>query len=556
LYKVAMHIGCICSPFLLVLPVALHARQPVDDITGPKFPESVIAKPLSNSNRKKGSLLQAGAKWGISEYEGVVAPHTRWANSRLDPAYFGDFSQDESTYTFDGTLAGRGSNPEINVLDGWNPQFEVPILPAATRAEFFHESPSGAYKEAWQSHFPALTSTVAGNDVKLGKWFTGTGGVWQQDYLSGDISKPGGPPPSWFDASVKQIDGFGRRKFPGLGSPRRELLWEEKSSNTTLSCKKAGCTANVSLLAPFDWKTETANQCKLSVYFHPTDFDDTHKAEKVEWVQVNGVNVSTSCRPHALACNTSAHRELLPCVLDLPMENLMTENGAFSVAAKISDAVDECPYNGNYLSAVPMVTCLVAKQGTQLPDVGADDMKLDARAANCSSGHMPFACTDMNCSAQVQVPLCFSSDLKSRKCKLRVSVQQTDFDGQDGTEELIEYIKVDGKSVKENIKPGKNPCKAEFEGKPLDSADLHFTALEDFALELKNTSDVVLVQGKISPFVDECESDGNLLKGWAQVFCEIDKADQNLQAIQEEAARTHKQHVTLRGRTSEEQRRS
>jgi len=335
----------------------------------------------------KKTLLQVGAKHRSK---------STWGNPMFNPEYFGLFAQEESTASYDGTLAGRTINPELNVLDGWNPHEKNPLKPEATSPEFFHESPSGAYLQAWQSNFPslgaadanlnpspfkaffpALTASLEAGTTETGPWFTGAGGYWQQTYMPEAQVVAGSPDASWFDSSVRQIDGYGREKFPGYESPRNDLFWEQRSVNTTLTCKEAGCVANVSLAAPFDMANEEAAHCFMSVYFHPTVLMEKH-GEFVQWVQVNNQLVQSSCRPQAAGCNSSAQRPLLPCVYNLPLGKLMQSSGSvLTVAAKIVNSSSQCPYNGDHLSAVPMVTCLVGKKFVGEPEDLA--MMQDAR---------------------------------------------------------------------------------------------------------------------------------------------------------------------------------
>jgi hypothetical protein len=322
-------------------------------------------------DQAKKTLLQMGAKHRSK---------SKWGNPMLDPEYFGLFAQGESTYTYDGSLAGRTANPEVDVLDGWNPHQKDPMVAQAARPHFFHESPSGGYLQAWQTNFPTLgasannnplrnlfpniVSTLHDNGMETGSWFLGTGGYWQQNYVNPSVIVPGTNDPSWFDDNVRQIDGFGRQKFPGIGSPRNYVYWEQRSVNTTLTCAETGCTANVSLTAPFDWETEEAAECLMSVYFHPTALM-TEPGDFVEWIQVNNEPAQGGCRLSAAGCNSSAQTPLEPCLYNLPLAKLMSAkgDGVLTIAAKIADnSTDQCPYNGNYLSAVPMVTCLVGKK--------------------------------------------------------------------------------------------------------------------------------------------------------------------------------------------------
>ena len=55
---------------------------------------------------------------------------------------------------------------------------------------------------------------------------------------------------------------------------------------------------------------------------------------------------------------------VVPCAL-------MDGAGVLSLSAQISDMVDECPYEGNLLSAVPVVTCMVTHKEKREVEVKA-----------------------------------------------------------------------------------------------------------------------------------------------------------------------------------------
>lgn len=469
---------------------------------------SAVALLQVSSERKAEALLDSVA-------------HTKPRNP--NPAsWFGGFSDGESTYTYGGTLGGRNVNPEINVLGGWEPSHQDPSNDQVRSAKWFMETKSGGPREAWQTLSSVEHGNMAGNRVQTGTWFGGTGHTEQQDYIlaSGFANEKSSIPASWFDGHVEQLDGFGREKMPGLESPRNYLDWEEKSVNTSLSCKGPGCMANATLTAPFDAQREVFKNCRLSVFFHPTDFDDQYSGERVEWVQVNNKQVSFNCHPFQAGCNKTAQRPLLPCVSDLSIDHLMPATGSLAIAAKIPKVVDECPYNGNLLSAVPMVTCLVSKKPPS-PNKSAlkgkpVTVKMDKHEENCVT-RMPLQCATRGCASEISIPI-KPKCVKAGPCMLSINVSQTDYDETEGNAELIEYIKVEGKEVSSKVKPGKNPCTATWKGgKSGNRTAYSFVALTNHAVNA--SSGKVLVEGKISEFVDECASNGYLFDALAEVTC-------------------------------------
>lgn len=446
---------------------------------------------------------------------------TKHANGRQPKPsnWFNGFAVGESTYEYGGRFENTNNdNPQIHVMDGWYPKVKNPYADSVKNEKWFQETKSGGEKQPWQTFYPQLNTGIAG-DFPAGDWYRGSGGVWQEAYQSPADFEVGNLKASWFDDSVRQVDGFGREMLPTAGSPRNYIDWEEKSVNTSLTCKAAGCMANVSLLAPFDFNTEMVKDCKLDVFFHPTDFDDEFIGEHVEWVQVNGHTASTKCRPYSDGCNMTASRPLIPCVYDLPMDNLMTSNGAIAIAAKISGVVDECPHKGNLLSAVPMMTCLVAPKATGVH--GAHMVKkVDKKVVDnmvCVT-KMPLQCATKGCASLISLPM-NDTCAGLGSCTLDINVQQTDYDNKDGTLEAIEYIKVYGKKVtKAALKPGQNPCKSTWHGKPIKAALETYAALKNHPVKV--TAGHVLIEGKITKFVDECPTkEGYLLDAEAVVTC-------------------------------------
>merc|ERR1719198_2382454 len=136
--------------------------------------------------------------------------------------------------------------------------------------------------------------------------------------------------------------------------------------NGTMACAAAGCIANATLQA-FDGATEIASHCKFSLYLHPTDFDDQYSGERLTFISVNGATVNTDCFPMVSGCNMTTQAPMFSCLRDLSLDSLIDSTGTLRIAAQISDVVDECPYQGNLLSAVPMVTCLVQPKPTPAP---------------------------------------------------------------------------------------------------------------------------------------------------------------------------------------------
>jgi len=318
---------------------------------------------------------------------------------------------------------------------------------------------------------------------------------------------------------VNQVDGFGRLKFPGLGSTRFDLFWQLRTASVALTCRLPGCTAHSSLVAPFDSKLEMHKDCKLTVKFHPTDFDDQYSGEMIEWVQLNSVQVQSGCHPLAHGCNNTMWRPLMTCVHAAPIDLVIPENGEIKISAKIPEVVDECPYQGNLLSGMATLSCLVSPKPSP-PHIPVPALVVGQEEQKCVN-NMPLQCATRGCSAEIVVPRC-STDyyMAAHKCTLSVVVNQTDYDNLDGTPELIEYIRVDGEQVATNLKPGLNPCKWTWHGFPYPASELTYSALTDYDVtEAVHRNGQVSIAGKISPYVDECANNGYLFDAMATLTC-------------------------------------
>jgi len=142
----------------------------------------------------------------------------------------------------------------------------------------------------------------------------------------------------------------------------------------------------------------------------------------------------------------------------------------------------------------------------------------------------PLECSERGCEAFAVLAVNQTPIMDMHDCKLFVQVYQTDYDGELGSDEVIEYIKLNDETLKTNIKPGKNPCSKHTIGDGKtgigmlaeeDENDRElFTAVEDVDVTNKFQKDGTLtVAAKISNQVDECAVRGNLLYGRVGITC-------------------------------------
>mmetsp|Transcript_129846 Transcript_129846/g.416656 ORF Transcript_129846/g.416656 Transcript_129846/m.416656 type:complete len:562 (+) Transcript_129846:137-1822(+) len=454
------------------------------------------------------------------------------AGDPKDAGFFGVFSEGESTFDAD-AMRGAQRKGEVSENSPDDPYKEgMGVHPAV----WYHESASLGERQALQTHYPALAAGASGQATAIGQWRVDGSGRWVEEYPTTPVDGgPKGVDPvvksaGWFEADNQHLDGYGRAPPPMPNSLRRMVDiegWSERSVNTTIACAKPGCNATVSLQA-FNPKVEKAQNCKISLFMHPTDFDDQYSGERVTFIKANGVSVSDGCFPMVSGCNASTQGPMFPCLREFPVDTLMAEDGSLEISAAISDVVDECPYNGNLLSGVPMVTCLIQPiTTTPLRLASTPPPVLPAVPAPLPQPKFvylraPFRCPQRGCSAGVEFQL-NQTGLPFERCLLGVHVNQTDFDGDDGTVEQIEFVKVNEVTLAGNMTPGANPCRSKWQGKPLSAAQIVFSALksEDVTTQVLAYGGRLRVQVKITDKVDECAYEGYLLTGYAEVNCTL-----------------------------------
>lgn len=452
--------------------------------------------------------------------------------------WFGSFSESESTYSEEGYDA-HPEDPEFWVKNGGkDPSVPYPFFDGSAKdSAFFHESESGGAMDAWQAHFPAVQGSMAGNrNIRNGRWVYTPNG-WIQDYVTENRDPATyvghAPPqpvnikePQWFDNKVQQYDGFGRYKMPknNGGLYLYEHGWLEKSVNTTLTCKDPGCNASVSIQA-FDAAHMEAQNCKLSFHVHPTDYDDEWSYEVVSYLKINGAVATKNCKPNTRGCNSTAETPLYSCMDSFPIDHLVDNTGALVVEGKISHWVDECPHDGNLLSGVVMVTCMVRPPPEFIEAANATTQTTTKAPLMPIEAQVPLTCNYPGCVAKSLLQIIPAYALNGGKCLMSVNVTQTDFDDDLGLPEDVEFIAVDGENATQApVSPGKNPCTSEYQGKPLKDDEKIFSVVKEYDVTDKiaqaHPVGSLVITGKISQQVDECGSNGNLLDGVVRVVCQ------------------------------------
>jgi hypothetical protein len=337
----------------------------------------------------------------------------------------------------------------------------------------------------------------------------------------------------WFQSLKPLANGSFEEQDPSslLGI----TLWTRRSMNasTALACAEPGCEASV-LVDAFSDATERARNCKLTLHVHATDFDDLHSGERVELIKVNGATISQDCFPVAdlnscMSDGNQTEPPMFSCRSEHTLDSLLMENGTATVSAKIPMEVDECPYKGNLLAAVPEITCLVTQKLNKTVSLPPPPPKPLLRANKSSVIYFeePLKCLSRNCTARTNITLKERTMpyLSMSKCLLGLKLFQTDFDQDEDTSEIVEFIKVAGDVKKTNVTPGMNPCKSGasgVNGTSLAEARSVYMALNDIDVtKILDEQGEVSVEAKISPHVDECAYEGYLLSGVVSINCSV-----------------------------------
>ncbi|CAE7334939.1 unnamed protein product [Symbiodinium sp. CCMP2456] len=272
---------------------------------------------------------------------------------------------------------------------------------ASAESQVFAETPSAGSKEAWQTFWPGSASVPTNRIGPKPSWVYSNTEFMQPYTTSGEgVPRQGLKAARWFDNSVLQYNGMGQPQLPPFGvgarlveSSAASTSWVQRAVNTSLLCKEAGCTAT-SKLQVFDPRQEEAQLCRLTIEVHPTDYDNLWSKEFVRIWKINEHLATARCDPHALGCNASAWRPLVPCLQDLNVDHLLAETGSLLIEGSINKMVDECPYHGYLLNGVAVVTCMarkkVAEKALAAPHASFGGAPSDARltARDLSNGEL------------------------------------------------------------------------------------------------------------------------------------------------------------------------
>lgn len=482
-----------------------------------------------------------------------------------EAGFFDAFSDGESTWDPDGSnLLVRETEESLMAPDSGS---SMPTLEPST---FFHETESAGPKEAWQTYGLNPEDVHPYSDAPA--WHEIAGGRLEQGWYNQDTLADFVPvngnakDPSWFETRVDTTDGYGRPRQPSSQSALHYVEWNETKRSVNLTCNRPGCTANATLQVLGNTSEMEYKLCKISVLLHATDFDDEYSRETLEWLVVNDREVLRNFTPLAkgncqptnvtnpqslgfpasllsignmtskVVAGTqkkgSGGQEsagldlfgteslpLYPCLQEFPVEELLKQDGKLNISGKISPMVDECPLNGNFLSAVVVASCFERPIPPPLPPLPV----LKEQHANLSKKdfrtkvRVPFRCKGPGCTARANLAI-DNYRRKTRKCKLSVRIKQTDFDGDDGTNEVVEWVQVNGKNLTTNVTPGRNPCEEAKHGKASKIKPFELMKGKDVTAAA-SVNDSIALAVKISDMVDECGIDGYLLVGEALLDC-------------------------------------
>lgn len=515
---------CFCSA--LLQPIMVHGsliqmlglRAPCQDsacknhdsLPGEELDEVLLAEATESS--EEGATIPSTQASPQPRRHPSSLTHLRSQRRQKPSGWFSSFDDAESTYTTDAVGTAK-DDPEMRA--NFKPDASDHNLEKVDTLdpEWFDESPSNGAKAQWQTHYPDLTSAGKGSSMP---WRKQVNGRWQQVYEPPAVQKSMKKGAQWFDTSAEEYDAFGRKHEP-LKRDDPYSDWTLKSFTTTLKCSTPGCDANTSLkIYEPDGEAVSRPVCALTFQVHATDFDDEHSKENVEWIKVNNQTIVTHCDPMERGCqggDVNNTKALFPCIRKMDVNNILSAgNGTLNFAAKITKMVDECPFEGNLLSAAITVDCKLPR------DYGTTTTTTYAAKGKPTSftDRKPLQCTEPGCVA-TSILSFDKSKIVNHTCKLAVKVNVTDFDQNMGTDEKIVWIKADDVKVKADCTPGKNPCIAENTTTPKNREVA--TCVTDHDVGSLIVDGSLIVHAKLSDDVDECASQGFLLDGIAEVVC-------------------------------------
>lgn len=443
------------------------------------------------------------------------------AHGPVDASWFSGVSDGESTYDADAVDRATVAEPAGQDVETSSP-FAAPDV--VKSPEWFQESRSGGPQSAWQTFYPALPSVHRGG-LPPPPWLKNERRIgYMQDYARDSIAFHANEALSkdaeWFDSTVAQYDAFGRPRAPSEASERFFVDWAERRRSAAIACQAPGCTGSATLEV-FN-ASEEHRGCVLSIAIHPTDFGDEFSTEVVEWFSANGRIVSKNCNPKVSGCNPLEAAQLFSCASEVNVDHLLNGSGTLEVAGKLSPMVDECPVDGNLLSGVVTMRCLVRPRQKVDSPLPPPQWPMPEPPKNETRASATLRCRTPGCEAISEIAL--TPPAGNATCWLALRIRQTDFDGEvvsaDGVEEEVEWVRIDNRTVRSHSKPGRNPCK-EAKNRSLTQADgVFFSLLQGEDVTEKAMRGPFNVSVKISDMVDECGSpEGDLLDAIATVTC-------------------------------------
>jgi hypothetical protein len=230
----------------------------------------------------------------------------------------------------------------------------------------------------------------------------------------------------------------------------------------------------------------------------------------------------------ARGCNATASRPLYSCLRELDVDHVVDPSkGSMVVEGRLNKMVDECPYNGNFLSAVAVVTCLVrgipevyaASHGVPLTTAGGPYNSAGTEEMKEFTVSAKLMCDAPGCQNETTFYVNPTVAYYGGKCSMDVVLDQTDFDDSTYSSEFLEYIELKGYGnlSSGSLFPGKNPCNEEFAGMKVPASHRNYTVATGIDVTqavLKGNVGLVgtlQIEGKISDMVDECAVDGKWL---------------------------------------------
>jgi len=173
---------------------------------------------------------------------------------------------------------------------------------------------------------------------------------------------PGAPfgPGGLFDIQEPSFNNYPR--VPGAHGVVRDNGLVRMAA--PLQCSQQGCEAAVEMM--LNYSAVNLHKCLLTVNISQTDFEDAGHFEGLSYIKVNGQPLLSNSTPGRNPCKESTSGSPLGWaqrqhqVIDRHDITDLAAHGVVTIQGRISNLVDECPFNQYLFVALVVVDCNIS----------------------------------------------------------------------------------------------------------------------------------------------------------------------------------------------------